>query len=174
MYRHQQNSPCTATVVDDESRQAREHSARHPGWGEGMPIPSVLPQHLEIVGLQTISTTTDRESHVVAKPAGPLKEEGHVSHERIRSLRRVGLNGPAVGMCQMRPENLRLKLWEGRRAAELCPWREPRARPRETEVSTICSAICTAMRVGVSTVGTSTNCSADCGSGTREREGDGE
>ena len=39
---------------------------------------------------------------------------------------------------------------------------------------TICSAICTAMRVGVKTVGTSTKCSANCGSGTRERDGQGE
>ena len=39
---------------------------------------------------------------------------------------------------------------------------------------TICSAICKAMRVGDNTVGTSTNCSADCGSGTRERDGHGE
>ena len=39
---------------------------------------------------------------------------------------------------------------------------------------TICSAIRKAMRVGERTVGTSTNCSADCGSGTRERDGHGE
>ena len=39
---------------------------------------------------------------------------------------------------------------------------------------TICSAICKAMRVGDDTVGTSTICSADCGSGTRERDGHGE
>ena len=39
---------------------------------------------------------------------------------------------------------------------------------------TICSAICKAMRVGDNTVGTSTNFSADCGSGTRERDGHGE
>ena len=39
---------------------------------------------------------------------------------------------------------------------------------------TICSAICSAMRKRDRTVGTSTNCSADCGSGTREREGHGE
>ena len=32
---------------------------------------------------------------------------------------------------------------------------------------TICSAICKAMRKGDKTVGTSTNCSATCGSGTR-------
>ena len=34
--------------------------------------------------------------------------------------------------------------------------------------------ICSAMRKGDRTVGTSTNCSADCGSGIREREGHGE
>ena len=41
-------------------------------------------------------------------------------------------------------------------------------------MSTICSAIRRAVRVGVRTVGTSTNCSADCGSGIGEREGHGE
>ena len=39
---------------------------------------------------------------------------------------------------------------------------------------TICSAICKAMRVGDNTGGTFTNCSADCGSRTRERDGHGE
>ena len=38
-------------------------------------------------------------------------------------------------------------------------------------MSTICSAICKAMRVGDNTVGTSTNCSTVCGSGTKERAG---
>ena len=40
-------------------------------------------------------------------------------------------------------------------------------------MSTICSAFRKAMLVGDNTVGTSTNCSADCGSGTRERDGHG-
>ena len=39
---------------------------------------------------------------------------------------------------------------------------------------TICSAIRKAMRVGDNTVGTSTNCYADCGSGTKKRDGHGE
>ena len=68
------------------SRQTREHSARHPGWGEGMPSTSPPTHHLQIIGLRTMSTTTDRESHVVAKPAGPLKEEGHVSYHMTISV----------------------------------------------------------------------------------------
>ena len=35
------------------------------------------------------------------------------------------------------------------------------------------STICSAIRIGDITFGTSTNCSADCSSGTREREGHG-
>ena len=84
-----------------------------------MPSLSLPTHHLEVGGLQTISTTTNRKGHVVTQPAGPLKEEGHVSHERISSPRRVDSvnpDSPAAGMCQMRPVNLRL---------ELCPGTEP-------------------------------------------------
>ena len=96
---HQENQPCTATVVSDEADKHGNTARGTQDGVRGCQAPHPPPTTLRS---KASSPSAPRPTaNVTRSPSwqDPRKEEGHVSHERIRSLRRVGLNVPIESCC---------------------------------------------------------------------------